>query len=692
MDARARRHRQLRRPLRGRDARAAVPDAGLAPRHGARRGQVRRHARRGLPRSNASATLHARGTRLPFADRGRRLRRRGGRALSARRCSAAARSRARSIPRCSTSTDAEGIDDARRARRVRARSRADRRGGAQAWRRSRVRGAAHRAGPGARSAQGCRSAWSPRSTAATASRSRSTGMAGHAGTVPMGLRQRRARRRCRMRAGSRAHRARMRRRRRHRRPHRGASRRDERDSRQGAVLARRARAHRRQAACAPSRRCARSSTRSPRAARRRALRRAAVGGEDGAVRAAACSGRSPRAIAGEGIAVHHLPSGAGHDGMAIIDIAPIGMLFVRCKGGISHNPAEAVTRPTSAIGRACFCASSSTSRRRAISIAHEPFRCRSTPPFTRSSRRIAREAERFLAELVRVPSDNPPGRLRAARASAPRAIARRRWASSVEASRRAGGARARQRDGELHQSRRARALRQGGPGDRAQRARRRGSAGLRLDRGSLRRRSARRQSCTAAASRCRSPTSRRTRSRCARSQAAAAQGAQLRRHGRAPLHLRRGGGRRDRAGLAAAARESARPTSRFPRGSPTASPPRTTAACISRSRSSASPGHAAEPEKGVDALEAATGILSDLYALRKTYARDHARTIPGIASPTLVVGLIAGGINTNVVPDRVRSASTAGSSRKRIRPKSRRRSTRQIERVRARSGRRSACA
>ena len=40
--------------------------------------------------------------------------------------------------------------------------------------------------------------------------------------------------------------------------------------------------------------------------------------------------------------MHALPSGAGHDGMAIIAIAPIGMLFIRCKDGISHNPAEAV--------------------------------------------------------------------------------------------------------------------------------------------------------------------------------------------------------------------------------------------------------------------------------------------------------------------------------------------------------------
>ncbi|MBV9656298.1 MAG: allantoate amidohydrolase [Acetobacteraceae bacterium] len=38
-----------------------------------------------------------------------------------------------------------------------------------------------------------------------------------------------------------------------------------------------------------------------------------------------------------------LPSGAGHDGLAIAALCPIGMLFVRCAGGISHNPAEAIT-------------------------------------------------------------------------------------------------------------------------------------------------------------------------------------------------------------------------------------------------------------------------------------------------------------------------------------------------------------
>ena len=48
------------------------------------------------------------------------------------------------------------------------------------------------------------------------------------------------------------------------------------------------------------------------------------------------------AIANEGYRVFELPSGAGHDGMAMIDIADVGMVFVRCRGGISHHPDEHV--------------------------------------------------------------------------------------------------------------------------------------------------------------------------------------------------------------------------------------------------------------------------------------------------------------------------------------------------------------
>jgi acetylornithine deacetylase/succinyl-diaminopimelate desuccinylase-like protein len=62
--------------------------------------------------------------------------------------------------------------------------------------------------------------------------------------------------------------------------------------------------------------------------------------------------------------------------------------------------------------------------------------------------------------------------------------------------------------------------------------------------------------------------------------------------------------------------------------------------------------HAAMPQTGVDALAAATGILQALYASRPALTKLHSR-VAGITSPTLNVGLISGGINTNVVPDRV---------------------------------------
>jgi acetylornithine deacetylase/succinyl-diaminopimelate desuccinylase-like protein len=63
-------------------------------------------------------------------------------------------------------------------------------------------------------------------------------------------------------------------------------------------------------------------------------------------------------------------------------------------------------------------------------------------------------------------------------------------------------------------------------------------------------------------------------------------------------------------------------------------------------------GHAAMPESGVDALAAATRVLADLYESREAL-KSRSSNIPGITHPTLNVGLINGGINTNVVPDRV---------------------------------------
>jgi allantoate deiminase len=50
-----------------------------------------------------------------------------------------------------------------------------------------------------------------------------------------------------------------------------------------------------------------------------------------------------QAVAASGHPVVRLPSGAGHDAAMLSTIAPIAMLFVRCAGGVSHNPAESVT-------------------------------------------------------------------------------------------------------------------------------------------------------------------------------------------------------------------------------------------------------------------------------------------------------------------------------------------------------------
>lgn len=60
--------------------------------------------------------------------------------------------------------------------------------------------------------------------------------------------------------------------------------------------------------------------------------------------------------------------------------------------------------------------------------------------------------------------------------------------------------------------------------------------------------------------------------------------------------------------------------------------------------------HAARPDTGVDALRAANRLLTALYALNDDFGSTRSE-VDGIDHPTLVVGLISGGINTNVVPD-----------------------------------------
>ncbi|WP_288254064.1 M20/M25/M40 family metallo-hydrolase [uncultured Hydrogenophaga sp.] len=62
--------------------------------------------------------------------------------------------------------------------------------------------------------------------------------------------------------------------------------------------------------------------------------------------------------------------------------------------------------------------------------------------------------------------------------------------------------------------------------------------------------------------------------------------------------------------------------------------------------------HAAIPDSGTDALQGATHILNALYALNRDYLQVRSG-VEGITHPYLNVGLISGGTNTNVIPGKV---------------------------------------
>jgi len=78
------------------------------------------------------------------------------------------------------------------------------------------------------------------------------------------------------------------------------------------------------------------------AARRRGVTARFLAGHEAS--AAYCdrplSDRLAAAVETCGVEARRLPSGAGHDAMAFDRIIPFAMLFVRCRGGISHSPAE----------------------------------------------------------------------------------------------------------------------------------------------------------------------------------------------------------------------------------------------------------------------------------------------------------------------------------------------------------------
>jgi succinyl-diaminopimelate desuccinylase len=62
--------------------------------------------------------------------------------------------------------------------------------------------------------------------------------------------------------------------------------------------------------------------------------------------------------------------------------------------------------------------------------------------------------------------------------------------------------------------------------------------------------------------------------------------------------------------------------------------------------------HAAIPDSGVDAIQAAVRILTALYEQNALYKKITSN-VEGISHPYLNVGLIEGGTNTNVIPGRV---------------------------------------
>ena len=68
-----------------------------------------------------------------------------------------------------------------------------------------------------------------------------------------------------------------------------------------------------------------------------------------AVLDATLRGRLADALQLQGIPVRDLVSGAGHDAVVLSRICPAAMLFVRCAGGISHDPGESVSEQDVAV-------------------------------------------------------------------------------------------------------------------------------------------------------------------------------------------------------------------------------------------------------------------------------------------------------------------------------------------------------
>ncbi len=59
--------------------------------------------------------------------------------------------------------------------------------------------------------------------------------------------------------------------------------------------------------------------------------------------------RLAHAVGARGLPVRELVSGAGHDAVVLSRVCPAAMLFVRCEGGVSHDPRESVAESDVAV-------------------------------------------------------------------------------------------------------------------------------------------------------------------------------------------------------------------------------------------------------------------------------------------------------------------------------------------------------
>ena len=60
--------------------------------------------------------------------------------------------------------------------------------------------------------------------------------------------------------------------------------------------------------------------------------------------------RTEDALVAEGQRALRLASGAGHNAAAMADLTDVGMIFLRCEGGVSHSPDEAITEADALAG------------------------------------------------------------------------------------------------------------------------------------------------------------------------------------------------------------------------------------------------------------------------------------------------------------------------------------------------------